>query len=443
MELKPTYGNIFKIAMPIILFQLAQNVIGFTDTIFLGRVGELEMGAVVLFSVFYLVMQMIGYGISRGGQILIARRAGENKFKEIGQIVDNLFVVQMVIGLLLFLFLKFGLEYFLPWFIHTPEVYEAGLDYLGYRAYGLPFSFFAFVFLSLYTGIGQTRIITVITVMLAGVNIILDYVLIFGAFGAPVMGIGGAGLASAIAEIVSGLFGIGYVIFDKKLIPFEIFRFRDVSTKFMKKLMEISTPIALQYIIGLGGWFIFFTFIENMGQRALAISGILKQLYTFYSIPAWGLGTAANSIVSNLLGMNSVRGAIDSIKRTTVLSIGMTAALMLTIFFVPDWMISIFRNEPELIDATMKVVYILAPILFACAVSSILFNAVMGTGATRKSLVIEIVSVILYLAYAFVIVNVFGKGLTWVWMSEFVYWFTLAIGAYMYLRKAKWWRIKV
>jgi len=427
MELKPTYGNIFKIAWPIILFQLAQNVIGFTDTIFLGRVGELEMGAVVLFSVFYLVMQMIGYGISRGGQILIARRAGEKRFKEIGQIVDNLFVLQMLLGLILFLFLKFGLEYFLPWFIHTPEVYQAGLDYLGCRAYGLPFSFFAFVFLSLYTGIGKTRIITVITVLLAGVNIVLDYVLIFGAFGAPEMGIAGAGLASAIAEIVSGLFAIAYVIFDKKLVPFEIFKFKGVNTAFMKKVTEISTPIALQYIIGLGGWFVFFTFIENMGQRALAISGILKQLYTFYSIPAWGLGTAANSLVSNMLGMNSVRGAIQSIKRTSVMSMGMTAVLMLTIFFVPDWMISIFRNEPELIDATMEVVYILAPILVSCAFSSILFNAVMGTGATRKSLIIEVVCVVLYLAYAFLIVNVLGKGLTWAWMAEFVYWFSLAV----------------
>ncbi|MGB0932516.1 MAG: MATE family efflux transporter, partial [Chitinophagales bacterium] len=96
MQLKATYGSIWRIAYPIILGSLAPNVIGLMDTIFLGRVGEIEQGACGLISLYYLIPVMLGLGLSRGAQILIARRAGEEKHERIGLITGNLLFMELI-----------------------------------------------------------------------------------------------------------------------------------------------------------------------------------------------------------------------------------------------------------------------------------------------------------------------------------------------------------
>ena len=89
MQLQGTYRQILRIALPIIISSLAQNIISVTDTAFMGRVGETELAAIGYISLFYLVLFMIGFSFTKGTQILIARRAGEGKKERIGEVVDN------------------------------------------------------------------------------------------------------------------------------------------------------------------------------------------------------------------------------------------------------------------------------------------------------------------------------------------------------------------
>ena len=215
MVLNASYKGIWKVAYPIIIGSLAQNLIGLTDIVFLGRVGEVELGASGLVSIYYIVLVMIGFGISRGGQILIARRAGQKKYDEIGSVIHNLLYIEMLVAGILFLFLAFLSPIILKFFINYNDIYEASLAYLNYRVYSIPFSFFSFVIMALYIGIGRTRVIATITTILFLVNICFNYSLIFGKFGLPEMGIAGAGLASTIAEVVSTFAGLIYILNDK------------------------------------------------------------------------------------------------------------------------------------------------------------------------------------------------------------------------------------
>lgn len=438
MNLAPSYKNIFKIAAPIMAFNLVQNAIGFTDTIFLGRVGVVEMSACGIMAIYYLIFVMIGFGISRGAQILIARRAGEQKFGEIGKITDHLFILEMSMAVILFAFLHFASSFVVPWFIQSPEILNAGWEYLSYRSYGIFFSLFAFVLLALYTGVGTTRAILYVTLSLGVTNVVLNYALIFGRFGLPEMGIAGAGLASTISEFISAIVGLTYLIFDPLRKRLQCFRFNNFDFALIKKMMGLSMPLVLQFMVGMGGWFVFFTFLENLGDQALAISVVLRWLYTFYLIPGMGAGSAVNSLVSNAMGKEDFSGALLGIRKSVIFSLLGTVCLVLTLYLFPYAIANIFTDDMGIIENTPKLYPVLGTMLLVSSIATVVYNGLMGTGATRISLIIQIISVILYLGYAFVVINVLHQGLGYAWSSEIVYWGFLLIFTAIYFYTGRW-----
>ncbi len=420
------------------LFNFVQSAIGFTDTIFLGRVGVIEMSACGIMAIYYLVFVMIGFGISRAAQILIARRMGAKRYDEIGEVTDHLFILEMITAVILFMILHFGSSYIVPWFIQSQDILTAGRDYLSYRSYGIFFSLLAFVLLAMYTGVGKTRAIIVVTVVLALVNVVLNYTLIFGKFGFEPMGIAGAGLASTLSELVSTVAGLIYLIFDPLRKKLQLFKFKKLDIDLMKRLLKLSIPLVFQFLVGLGGWFIFFTFIENLGEQALAISVVLRWLYTFYMIPAIGAASAVNTLVSNSIGQENYELAKLSIKKCISYSVILTVLSITSMFLFPEAIANIFTDDLSIIKETPKLYWILGLILTVCSVSTVLFNGLMGAGATNVSLLIEAVAVVLYLSYAFIIVNVMGKGLGYAWFSECVYWTLLLLFTVLYFYTGRW-----
>ncbi|HMS53571.1 MAG TPA: MATE family efflux transporter, partial [Chitinophagales bacterium] len=175
MELKAVYKDIWKLGYPIMVGSLAQNLIGATDMIILGWVGETEFAASGLISTFYLILVMIGFAISRGGQILISRRIGAGNYHQAGFWVRHLMYLELGMALVLFLTIFFFSRQILALFITNKDIYEASLLYLDYRIFGLFFSCLSFVYMALYTSIGRTGIIAVITIALFIINAGLNY----------------------------------------------------------------------------------------------------------------------------------------------------------------------------------------------------------------------------------------------------------------------------
>lgn len=438
MQVSSSYADIWKISYPIMVGSLAQNLIGVTDVIFLGRVGEVELGACGLMSIYYMVMVMVGFGISRGGQILIARRAGQGNYTQIGNIVGNLLLLQLVIAAILFLFMQFLSPTVIRYFIQSEAVYEAALQYLYYRSFGIFFGFTGFVLMALYTGIGRTKVIAYTTGVLFLVNAVLNYGLVFGTMGLPAMGIGGSALASTIAEVVSTIIGAIYVLTDQQTRTYRLFKLPHIDTAIFSKLLSLSAPLVMQYLVGLGSWFILFTFIENINEHALAVSTVLKQIYTFFSIPAWGFASTANSVVSNLIGQQKNDEVMTAVYRTAVLSFLSTLIVCVVLVLMPETFLHIFTHKEIVVANSKEILPILIVIIFACSVATVMFNGVMGTGAMLLSLAIESFGVVVYLSYAYIVTKVMQLGLSYVWTTEFLYWLILVVPSWWYLQSGKW-----
>ena len=434
------YSNkqILKLSAPILLSLLAQNIIQVIDTAFLGRVGEVELGASALAGVIYIAIYTIGFGFGMGSQLLNGRRNGEGNSHRVGEIVIQGILFLLIPSILLIPLLRFASQHWLPAIFASQDVAAAVSDYLVWRVFGLLFAFTNVMFRAFYIGIAQTKVLTINAVVMAMVNVVFDYGLIFGNLGMPEMGIAGAAIASVIAEISSTLFFILYTRYKSNphKYGFTTIRFQ---WPVIKKILDISVFMMVQYLFAVGTWMLFFLFIENyMGERSLAVTNIVRSFYTIFTIPSHALGSSASTLVSNTIGAGKKSEVLHLVKRISFLSLGVMLGVMLVVSLFPRLMIHIYTDNPSLISDTVVPLYVLISSLPLYSVGSVLFSSVSGTGNTRTALGFEIFTLIFYLAYMWLVIIFLRLSVAVAWTTEHVYWIFLITLSFFYLRNGKW-----
>lgn len=150
---------------------------------------------------------------------------------------------ELTLSIILFLLLQLFSRDFFSLFINNPDILEKCVEYIKYRSWGVFFSYLGVSLIAFYTGIANTKFIIYDTIVLIVVNVILNYFLVFGKGGFPEMGIGGAALASTLAEVVAFAVFIGYMIYDKANRKYELLIFHRLSIRTFKSMFSISSPI--------------------------------------------------------------------------------------------------------------------------------------------------------------------------------------------------------
>ncbi len=438
-----TYRSIWRISGPIIIGLVAQNLMVVIDTAFLGRLGEVTLGGAAIGGIFYLCLVMLGTGFSVGSQIIIGRRNGAQNFRQVGPVFDH--TVYFMIGLACFLFLvlTFLAPSFLGWFLQSEAVLEESLLFLKHRRFGFLFGFLILAFNAFYIGTTRTNILIASTMLMASLNVFLDYALIFGNFGFPQLGIEGAALATNIAEVFTFLFLVIWSWKDKSIRSFRLFRLPRPNWLHYKPLLKIAVPVMFQYFLSFSAWFVFFMVIEQIGETALAASNITRSFYMLLMIPVWGLSSATNSLVSNLIGQGKSDEVIPLIKKVLFIGVGISLLVVQVNIFFPWQIASFFTDELHLIEATIPLLRVISMALAAFAFGMILFSGLSGTGKTFVALLIEIAAITFYLATAFFLAIVMDASAPVVWFVEVLYFTLLGLFSILYLRTGKWKVVKV
>lgn len=438
MQVDISYKSIWKIAYPIIISSLAQNIINITDTILLGRVNETVFGAAAIASIYYAVIILVGLGFGNGAKILIGRRNGEKKYPEIGLLFEQSMYFLLFLSLLLFVFLQVFTPAILKFLIHSDGVRVACTEYLSYRAWGLPFVMMALGFRSFYIGIASAKALAWSTMIMAVLNAILNYTFIFGHFGFPAMGMKGSAIGSAIAEGVGMLYLYFYTIQNKEVKIFGLFKYRGVDIPLLNKILTLSVPIMIQHFLSITSWLIFFLLIEKMGERSLAISNIIRSLYMLLMLPGWGYNMAASTIVSNLIGQGKTGEVMATLKKILGLSVVTAIVLAGILLISPALWVSVFTNQTDLINETIPVIYVISGALIVFSISWTSLGAVEGTGNTGIMLLIDIITLGCYLAVSYYLIMVAHANIQTVWMVEYMYLGILGILCLLYLLSGKW-----
>ena len=222
-NLSYSYKDIIALSFPLMISNFFYTLISFADVVFMKEIGLVEQGAINFVALLYLIFFMISFAYTKGTQIFIAQKDGENKQSHIGIIIDNTIFVLAIVGFAIFLLFQFFSREILHFFLSDQAVLESALLYLDIRKYGFLFGFLGSILIAYYSGIGRVFVLAIAVVSMSVTNIVLNWVFIFGHFGFPAMGIQGAAYASNIAELVSisiMLLGIYHHRFHKKHLLF-------------------------------------------------------------------------------------------------------------------------------------------------------------------------------------------------------------------------------
>ncbi len=438
-----TNKQIWNVSYPIFLSLLAQNVINVTDTAFLGRVGEVELGASALGGLYYICVFTIAFGFSTGSQIVMARRNGEKRYDQVGPVMIQGVFFLLALAVCMFLFSRLMGASVMRVMISSDVILDATMEFLDWRVFGFFFSFVNVMFRALFIGITRTKVLTLNAVLMAMTNVVLDYLLIFGHGGFPQMGIKGAAIASVIAEVVSVVFFLFYTKWTVNMPKYGLVRLRSFDFALLRRVLSISVFTMFQYFVSMSTFFLFFVVVERLGQRELAVANIVRSVYIVMFIPVNSLSTTTNSFVSNLIGAGHTDQVLATIRHIAKWSLGIMVVFAAVICVMPRAIASIYTNDPALIDSSVTSMYVIAGAMLLSSVSGVVFNGVSGTGNTRSALWMELVTLCFYCLYLYIAGFHFRLPVHLCFLSEFIYYSFLLTFSILYLKKAAWQHKKI
>ena len=433
-----TNKQIWSVSYPILLSLLAQNVINVTDTAFLGHVSEVALGASAMGGLFYICIFTIAFGFSTGSQIVIARRNGEGRYSDVGPVMIQGIMFLLLIAILMFGFTKAFGGNIMRLLVSSESIYEGTMEFLDWRIYGFFFSFVNVMFRALYIGITRTKVLTINAVVMALTNVILDYALIFGKFGFPALGIAGAAIGSSLAELVSLIFFILYTRYRIDCRKFGLDRIPKFRPEILKRMLNISFWTMIQNVFSLSTWFLFFLYVEHLGERSLAITNIVRSISGILFMVMMAFASTCGSLVSNLIGAGDKDCVAGTIRQHIRIAYLFTLPLALFFALFPKLILGIYTDIPDLQDAAVHSLWVMCSAYLFLVPANVYFQAVSGTGNTRTALVMELITLVFYVAYITYIILYLKLDVALCWTSEMVYSIFILLLCWWYIKGGRW-----
>lgn len=437
LKVKVTNRQIFSIALPITFAILIPQLNMLINSIFLGRLSEEALGNAGVTGVFYLIFAVAGNGLNNAMQTVFSKHAGAGNTGVFKTILSQGIRISLQFSLICIAFTWF-IAPFIMERVADPAAYPQEMKFLKIRVLGLPFLYLfqmgnAFLVASL-----NSRYLMMGFISQALTNILFDYLLIFGHAGFPEMGFDGAAYASIIAEI-TGTVVVFFVLtltgLKKEYGLLSHFRFeRNIN----KEIFRVSVPLVLQYLISVATWLVFFILIEERGPVAKAISNTMRSVFGLVGVFVWSFASTSNVMVSNLVGQRREDKVIQVINRITLLSVLSCFVMVGILNLFPAAFFELFGQNESFIREGIPVLRMVSLALIFMSIANIWLNAVTGTGKTKVNLAIEIVAISIYLAYTWYFMKWHYVSLSVAWSNELVYWSTIFIFSFLFIRSGKW-----
>jgi putative MATE family efflux protein len=437
-----SFKSIWRITFPILVALVMEELLGMTDTAFLGRVGEIELGASAIAGVYFTILYMLGFGFSIGIQIIIGRRNGEacengTGFGTIGRVFWQGVWFLAALALLTMVFSYFLTPPLLRGILRSENIYKAALVYVNWRIPGLIFAFMTALFRAFYVGTRDTKSLTWNSIVLVSSNIFLDWVLIFGHLGAPAMGIKGAALASTISEGISLLFFVVWAFFtaNKKYGLQKMVK--PVWTE-LRHTFSTASWVMVEYVLNISVWLLFFLFIEHLGEEQLAIANIVRSISEVTFVFSAAFASTAATLVSNIIGEGHPEGVIPIIRRVLMLCTVTMLPLLLFFFLCPHLIIRLFTDIPTLVNASVPTLKVMCVATVVTLPWNVYLQSVAGTGNTRVCLRVDVVALCIYAVYCTVIIGILKSDIAVCWTADGVYALCVWIQCAVYIHRKKW-----
>ncbi len=438
LRVKVTNKQILGIAMPITLAILIPQINMLTNSIFLGLYDIKALGDAGITGVFYLIFAVAGHGLNNAIQTVFSRHAGSGNTGAFKTIFSQGIRISLQFALIGISF-TFLIAPFILQAVADTGAYPTEISFLRIRILGLPFLYLfltgnAFLVASL-----NSRFLMIGFICEAAVNIILDYLLIEGRHGFPRMGFNGAAVASVAAEFVGAVVVLVVLIKTGLKQKYGLLQNLKYDKQLSKAVINVSAPLVMQYVISVTTWLVFFFLIESRHEViSKAVSNVMRNVFGLAGVFVWAFASTSNVVVSNLMGQGKEEKVLPAINRIMLWSICFCSIMVILLNVFPHLFFSVFGQSAAFVEAGIPVARMVSVGMLFMSVANIWLNGVTGTGKTKINLIIEIVAITTYLIYSWIFVKVHYISLAMAWSNEVIYWATIFIMAFIFLKSGRW-----
>lgn len=413
--------RILLLAWPVILEMALHMIVWVFDTAMVGRLSEEALNAVGLGGQVVFTVTFIFSAIGAGAMAIVARYTGAQQMGRAEKVASQAVGLGFLIGICIASLLFFSSELLLGYFVKDAEVQRLGITYMKITSVATVFMVPLNVSSSIMRGIGNTRTPMIIAAITNGINIIGDYVLIFGHFGFPRLEVTGAALATAGGQIIGSLIIIGLLlsgVTGVKVNPGCMFR---LERNEIRRMFKLSIPAALEEFTHSGSRVVSSLWIASMGKVAFAANQVAVAAESISFMPGYGFAVAASTLVGQQLGAGNKEEAEASAIQSSVLSVLLMSVVGLIFFLLPTVLISIFTDIPGVMEWGAKCLRVGALEQPFIALSMVMAGALRGAGDTRGPFMVGAISNwFVRLPLIYLVVFVFRLNVTFIWVATLI-----------------------
>jgi MATE family multidrug resistance protein len=414
-----------KLALPLVLTGLLESSVGFFSTLFLAHLGphELAAGAVV-FWIFFTILVII-WGTLSSVSVLVAQKHGEKNVKANTMVLSDGLLLAFILAIPTVLLLR-NISPILLWLGQQPDLVHLGKTYMDALSWGMPFDLMGMVLMQFMIGLGDTRTNMIFTLAWVPINIVSNYVFVFGKFGVPALGIAGIGWGTSLAFFILAIVLTLFLAINKRYKPYVMNLFDAEKPQFLAELIHIGLPMGSMFCIEVAFFLTLTLLMGRFGSAMLAANQITLQFLGLVSVVTFSLAQAVTVRIGHTIMETKSRVAEQITSSGAILAASFMSLVLFTYVTFPHQLIGIDLNIHDPNNAATIAFakqFMILGALFQIieSVRFILFGALRGFKDTRFTLLVSILSfwgISLPVGYLFAMA--FGWGGAGLWAGTLV-----------------------
>lgn len=435
------YKKVLQVALPAIAGLSTQMVVSLVDSAMVGRLDDATHALAAMGIGVLATWALISFfsSLATGIHVIVARKYGEKDFISCAETLNNALIISIVIGIIVAAIGVFFANPIAQLFAANETVGNLASDYIFYRFLGIPFFLISVSYRGFFFGISKPKIFMFSGAITNFLNIIFNYLLIYGAFGFPRMGLAGAGLGSTLATLSDGLFYLIIILLPHYRKRYQNFKHFKLNKNIISAIVKISLPVSFQNVFILIGFLSFVGITGLIGTvDQAATQAIISTLFISF-LPCFGFGIATQTLVGNNLGAGKFKLAKIYGFETAKVATFYTIIIGIIFIIIPQYVLLIITNNYKIIEVAEPALRIAGFAQIFYGVGVVLANALQAAGRMTYVMKAEVITNLFILVPLAYFLGVYlGLGLTWAWVALPVYIISYSTANFLKFKSDNW-----
>ncbi len=383
------YKTLFMVSLPIVVQQLITSSVQLVDNIMVGKLGELAIGSVSVVNQLYFVVILITFGAMGGAGVFSAQYFGSKDFDKLKQTFRFKLLIGLFVALVSFVLFSFFGTFFISLFTSNPVTISQGFDYLNIVKWSMFPWAITIAISNTFRETGITKPLLRISVVAILTNTVLNYLLIFGSFGFPELGVKGAGIATLISRFVELTLMFVLLLRRGKIFSTNVLQIFKIDKKILGAIVIMAVPLLLNEAFWSLGQTMFLQAYSTRGDNALAAMNITNVISQLVFVTFGGIGTGVAVLVGNTLGENNLEKAKDNAHKLIAFAVFFAFLTGIILFVLSFFILDLYDISAETRRIAIFAIRINAVFIPVYSFNVAIYFTLRAGGDTKSTLLMD------------------------------------------------------